>query len=255
MAKITIFPLVFILFSGIRPACAYDDFRYFMGVDIEEAKKQAEAEYYRQNPPVVPEPVKKEAPWPLRQRGECILEGVANRMGIQLKDAIPAPKVYFRSRTPLQAFQDAVEKVYGFRPSAFTNVYLDSENIIFVIDERDFYRHGRSPEDSLAHEYVHFLQVKYKGYTRNDDQEMLEEQAVQIQTWFRDSYVKNGEVEDPCCDVPSEQTVSSDGYHMEPAPRKGHYEEYSPDGWHVEHHFVPHCVKEVSPDGWHIENH
>ncbi|MFH2203372.1 MAG: hypothetical protein ABIJ96_09680 [Elusimicrobiota bacterium] len=237
------------LIAAVRPAAAFDDLKSFMGVDLEEAKRQAEIELYKHYNPAQAEPVDY---WPLAVDKACMLKTVAGKMGVTLKPDVAPPEVYLERQTEMTVFQDAMEKNYGQRPEIFHNVYLDNMNIIFLKDDALFYKKGRTAEDSLAHEYVHFVQVKYRGATRDGDMDAYEGEAIRIQEWFRTTYMHWSTPKDPCG---SNEPESYDGYHVEDPPRRGHYEVYSPDGWHIEHHFVPHDVKEYSPDGWHIEYH
>ena len=48
-------------------------------------------------------------------------------------------------------------------------------------------RRASTPDDSLAHELVHYLQVKYLDEPLDDD--WAESRAVEIQRWFRTTYM------------------------------------------------------------------
>lgn len=115
---------------------------------------------------------------------ECLLKVVRTKMK-SLKSS-PAPTLKLESHTSLVEFQDAIEKLWGFRPSAFVNVFDANSNTIFLSNTKSRYKHPRTPVDSLVHELVHFVQVKDQGAGKEDD-EYLENQAVQIQTWFREN--------------------------------------------------------------------
>ena len=57
---------------------------------------------------------------------------------------------------------------------------------------------GRTREDSLAHEFGHFLQGKYMGYSvANRATDDAESMAVEYQGNFRERYIKGGETP-PC---------------------------------------------------------
>ncbi len=127
----------------------------------------------------------------LRYSRTCILQAVAFRMKVQLSPGIPAPVVRLQGDTPLKEFQDDIEPQWDMRPDIFANAYVPHAGKIFLIDEADFYRKmSRYLDDSLAHEYVHFLQVRYKNIPMKDFGDGEEWQAMEVQTWFRDNYFK-----------------------------------------------------------------
>ena len=102
---------------------------------------------------------------------------------------IPFPKIFLKSTTPLSQFQDAIEKQWGQRPKAFTNAYAIESNAIYIMDDADYYKKfQRCIDDSLVHELVHYIQVKYQNWDIND--ESLEWQAIDLQTNFRNLYCK-----------------------------------------------------------------
>lgn len=123
---------------------------------------------------------------------DCILQAIAMKKHITLRAEIPSPEIFVQSKTSLQQFQDAVEPQWNIRPDEFTNVYVYRLNEIYLIDEAGYYQtHNRFIDDSLAHEFVHFLQVKYQNADLNSD-ESLEFEAVDIQTWFRETFMRKG---------------------------------------------------------------
>jgi len=126
---------------------------------------------------------------------ECILKIIAKRMNTQLRPEIPAPTLHFESESDIKEFQDAIEHWWGMRPELISNVFIPRSNQIYLIDDESYYsRVKRSIDDSLAHEYVHFIQVQYKGYDlRTDD--TAEYEAIDIQTWFRDTFVHISEAQ------------------------------------------------------------
>jgi len=124
----------------------------------------------------------------LHYSAEEILKAVAQRKGITLRADILVPVIFFESSTPLKQFQDAVEPQWGIRPERFVNVYVPARNEIYLIDSSDFYKpDNRFLDDSLAHEFTHYIQVKYQGFTEQDGDD-LEADAVSVQTWFRENY-------------------------------------------------------------------
>lgn len=119
---------------------------------------------------------------------EWILEAVADRMGVQMNPAIPLPEILFESATPLARMQAAAERQWEYRPENFANVYATAENRIYLIDDADFYeRNGRTLDDALAHEFVHYLQANYlKDEFKS---EWSEATAIALQSWFRTEHM------------------------------------------------------------------
>jgi hypothetical protein len=119
---------------------------------------------------------------------QWILKAVADRMGVQMHPAIPLPEILFESETPLTRMQAAAERQWGFRPQVFANAYAADENRIYLIDDADFYeRIGRTLDDALAHEFVHYLQATYlKDEFKS---EWSEATAIALQSWFRKEHM------------------------------------------------------------------
>ena len=119
---------------------------------------------------------------------QFILEVVARRMGVTLRPDVPAPAIRLESRTPLKRLQAAAEKQWGFRPDVFVTTYAVASNEVYLIDEAALYeKYGRTLDDSLAHELVHYIQANYLGDRFGS--EWSEVEAVAIQTWFRERYM------------------------------------------------------------------
>lgn len=128
---------------------------------------------------------------------DCTLNAVARHMRISLRDDIPRPKIFFGSQTPLSQFQDAVEPQWGFRPEKFLNAFITEKNEIYLMDEAEYYeKRNRFIDDSLAHELTHYLQVRYRGVEIATADDSVESQAVAMQDWFRETYMKAGK--SPC---------------------------------------------------------
>jgi hypothetical protein len=124
----------------------------------------------------------------LRHNSRLILESVAQRLGVTLRPEIPEPAIYFESITPLRQFQDAIAAQWGFRPHAFANAYVVARNEIYLIDDPVMYaRLGHTLDESLAHEFAHYLQVRYFEADLADP--VCETDAVAVQLWFRDAIV------------------------------------------------------------------
>lgn len=120
----------------------------------------------------------------------CVLSAVAFAMNVGVRTDIPLPRIRYQSETPLKDFQDAIEPQWGFRPDVVTNAYVPDARTIFLLDEADYYaKYGASIDDSLAHELIHYIQIRYKGLTMKEFTEWEEAEARQYQIWFRDHYV------------------------------------------------------------------
>lgn len=158
-------------------------------------------------------PASAAAPARLRYEPRCILQAVATMVnedigrhrGPAVSAALLAasrdarvPAVRVESETPLIEFLTAVNPQ---DPSVdrFSNFYSVSSNKIFLIDEAAYYAKfsrssRRSMDDSLAHEFVHYLQVMYLGYSVSDlATDSAESMAISYQTIFRERYVIGGE--------------------------------------------------------------
>ena len=134
---------------------------------------------------------------PLTHSTECVLKAILKHKGLEFRPEIEIPALKLQSESSLKEFQDAVEPQWGMRPEHFTNAYAVHLNQIFLMDEADYYRRtGRFVDDSLAHELQHFVQVKYRGWPMNGEDDSLELDAVNVQSWFREEFMKTGK--NPC---------------------------------------------------------
>jgi len=135
----------------------------------------------------------------LRYEEKCILRLVAAEMKIPLKKEIPLPGIYFGSKVPFAQFLAAYRTQSDSDPNQVSNVYILKNNEIYLSDKAVYYGNfGRALDDSLAHEYVHYLQVKYRGYTIEDCDDNAENQAIHYQTLFREKYIAVAPPEDVC---------------------------------------------------------
>lgn len=153
------------------------------------------------------------APAKLRFEPRCVLHAVALEMAdkigrhrpgdmaarMRAVASGPIPPVRYASSTPLAEFQRAVRRqAPGI--AAVTNMYSLETGEVFLLDDASYYASvKRAMDDSLAHEFVHFLQHRFLGYgleelAGDDSAEMM---AVEYQTWFRDEFV-NGRKPVPC---------------------------------------------------------
>ncbi len=127
----------------------------------------------------------------LRHEAKCILRAVADHLGIALCRGVPTPEVRYSSMTPLSEFQIAAESVSHMRPNAVCNSYFAGRNLIFLTDNPAYYQKGRTLDDALAHEYTHFIQVRYGTPAAREDDERKEREAVQVQLWFRETFMSD----------------------------------------------------------------
>jgi hypothetical protein len=125
----------------------------------------------------------------LKYSSQFILQQILDKKNIVLIPDLPLPKNLFESTTPLKAFQDAIEPQWGFRPKEFTSAYVLNRNEIYLLDNAKYYHsQHRCIDDTLAHELTHYVQFKYQHADLND--EFLESEAIDIQTWFREKFCK-----------------------------------------------------------------
>lgn len=123
----------------------------------------------------------------LRYEEEFILEKVLELTNTERREEVPLPAIYYKSSTPLEQFQDAIEDQWGMRPDMFLNAFAHQHNEIYILDDAEYYiKTGRCMDDSLAHELVHYVQNKYRGWSLNDPNQEWE--AIHIQKEFRELY-------------------------------------------------------------------
>ncbi len=124
-------------------------------------------------------------PAKLRLDPSLILQQVARQMNVDLRPEVPLPTIFLESKTPLRQFQEAIAPQWKFRPRVFANAYVMARNEIYLSDDPGYYkRRNRTLDDSLAHEFVHYIQVNYRnGNLADDDCEM---EAITVQLAFID---------------------------------------------------------------------
>jgi hypothetical protein len=117
----------------------------------------------------------------LRFEARYILESVARQMNVTLRPDEPLPAIHLESTTPLVQFQDAVAGQWKFRPPLFANVYVIARNEIYLTDDPRYYRRlRRTLDESLAHEFAHYIQARYFGANLADEGCEVEAVAVQF---------------------------------------------------------------------------
>lgn len=123
----------------------------------------------------------------LKHSENFIFSEVLRLMNITPNSQIEMPKIILQHKASLKEFQQDVLPQWGFLPDSITNVYIFLKNKIYLLDEKNYYQSmQRCIDDSLAHEYVHFVQVKYQNIPLEYFDDGMEFQAVDIQTKFRD---------------------------------------------------------------------
>ncbi len=123
----------------------------------------------------------------LKYSPDYIFQKILEYKNKEINSSIPMPQIFMESKTPLEQFQDAIEAQWGQRPKIFTNAYSVKNNEIYLLDDAEYYhRTKRCMDDSLAHEFVHYVQSKYQKYDLNDD--FLEMEAIEHQTKFREEF-------------------------------------------------------------------
>ena len=126
------------------------------------------------------------APVTLRLDPYVILQQVARQMNVTLRADVPVPKIFLESNTPLRQFQRAIAPQWKFRPHVFANAYAAERNEIYLSDDARYYKkRNRTLDDSLAHEFVHYIQVRYRNDNLADDS--CEMEAIAQQLSFIDS--------------------------------------------------------------------
>ncbi len=116
-----------------------------------------------------------------------VLAWVARQMNVTLRPEVPLPAIYLESSTPLQRFQDAIAPQWHFRPPMFANAFASASNEIFLIDDPDYYERRKTTiDDSLAHEFAHYIQVHYQNADLSDH--TCEQDAIAVQQSFSEGY-------------------------------------------------------------------
>jgi hypothetical protein len=129
---------------------------------------------------------------PVVESTDCILKIVAKELHRELKDDVVKPTLKVQGPTTVKEFQDSIEKFWKFRPEKFTNVFNPLTNEVFIMSERKYYtKMNRSIYDSIAHELTHYVQNHYMGVSFTEEDDSVEAQAIEIQTWFRETYRAN----------------------------------------------------------------
>jgi hypothetical protein len=108
-------------------------------------------------------------------------------MQVKLRPDVPLPGIHLESEIPLSKFQDAMQEQWSFRPPMVANSYSIATNEIYLSDDPGFYRRlKRTLDDSLAHEFVHYIQAQY--FREDLTTDSCEMQAAEVQRWFREEY-------------------------------------------------------------------
>lgn len=113
------------------------------------------------------------------QYSDDIMRIVAEKMNYTIDDKIPLPTIIRSDEITLEGYS----KLWGYKVKAMCSVYFPEENILVISVDKKL--------DSFAHEFVHYFQIQY-GHEdpMNDPWMMLEREAMYIQDWFKDKYLK-----------------------------------------------------------------
>lgn len=128
-------------------------------------------------------------PAELRYSPEQIFDKVLKIMNLEKMSFIPFPELVFANKANLEEFQEDVFPQWGMKPDFITNVYIAHRNKIYLLDDKRYYEeNGRCIDDSLAHELVHYIQVKYRNIPIEYFDDGMELEAIDIQSRFRDVF-------------------------------------------------------------------
>ncbi len=109
-------------------------------------------------------------------RTEDIFQAVARIMRITIREEIPRPRILVGSEIDPATFSRYVGFDTGGR---IFSAYFPEPNLILL---HEWKRH------TLAHEFVHYFQVKYQGYdslTEGDTRDTSEREATAVERYFR----------------------------------------------------------------------
>tara|TARA_Y100001935_G_scaffold254505_1_gene263765 strand:+ start:246 stop:743 length:498 start_codon:yes stop_codon:yes gene_type:complete len=120
----------------------------------------------------------------------CTLTSVLNHLHLKYDPSLVRPEIVLQSEIPFSEFQDLIEKKWNLRPKGFLNIYMPKENKIFLVDDIEYYQKtGRFMDDSLAHEFTHYIQVVYQKTDLDGSSDKLEQEAIDVQNWYRESFL------------------------------------------------------------------
>jgi hypothetical protein len=112
---------------------------------------------------------------PYDARTEEIFQAVARIMGVNVRDEVSRPRILVGEEVDPATFARYV----GFDTGGkIFSAYFPEPNLIVL---REWKRH------TLAHEFVHYFQVKYQGYdplTEGDTRDTSEREATAIERYF-----------------------------------------------------------------------
>lgn len=127
----------------------------------------------------------------LKYSTEFVFQSVLKIMAIEKDSHVLFPTIVLAKDTNLKEFQKDVEPQWGMKPDFITNVFVAALNKIYLLDEKRYYEeNGRCIDDSLAHELVHFVQVKYRNIPIEYFDDSMEMEAIDVQSRFRDLYCR-----------------------------------------------------------------
>jgi hypothetical protein len=119
----------------------------------------------------------------------CVFRLVSTLMTVQLPPSLPLPEVRPEGIAELEELKAVTKRLWGFEVPKFINIYDPEKNIIYLFRDFNFYHsHKRSIYDSLAHEFVHFVQVKVRKTPLSHFSDAEENEAINIQNQFRNRF-------------------------------------------------------------------
>lgn len=125
----------------------------------------------------------------VQQSLACLLAWSEKEMAVQQKPLVDLPEIRLSHEVSLGEFQDDVEPQWQLRPEVVSNVFVAHKNRIYLVsDKKDYQKNQRSIYDSLVHELIHYIQVKYQGRPIEDFGDMEEMTAIYAQNKFREEH-------------------------------------------------------------------
>lgn len=128
-----------------------------------------------------------------RQYSDDIMRIVAEQMNIKLDESIPKPKIITEKEITLDEFN---RRAYEFSKKAGCplSVYIKNMCPMYFGEENEILLTLNVKLHSLAHELVHYFQIKYRHDDPTyDPYDALEREAILLQKWFEKKYLKQGE--------------------------------------------------------------
>lgn len=124
------------------------------------------------------------------EQEDCVFSYVKSGRPKNSDSGTPKPITVYSHQIDLATYQKEFQVMQGFIPDVFLNYFNNLTEKIYLYTSWDRYLGERTPLDSLAHEFTHYFQFIESGrdpdLQKNDYNDMLETEAVRVQTAFRD---------------------------------------------------------------------